>query len=538
VFRYFDNDLYSDFMLIYFTKYREFMAGGIMTDDTLDTALSGARLVEEAGSLLTLGEDPAAMVAHAFERLGQFVPFDMAAVLMKEGDHLRVAHALGPIAPADLVGTRIPVKGNVRLQNALKPRSRPTSFEEEDPGEDTYHGLLEMPHGHSCMVAPLRSRGETFGLMTLDAMVCHQYPESVLHHVGIFANLLALALKQAEHLRRLAERERNLSEEVTWFREAQRKDLIEVPLRAESPAMRAVLEQLRQVAPATTTVLVSGETGTGKEKVAQTLHLLSARRDKPFIKVNCSALPSTLIESELFGHVRGAFTGAATSRKGRFEMADGGTLFLDEIGDLPLELQPKLLRVIQEKEIDPLGSERPRKVDVRLIAATHVDLRKAVEEGRFREDLYYRLNVFPVHLPPLRERPEDIEPLARLFLDRFAKENRRPVPHLAEAFLAQLRGYAWPGNVRELHNVLERAAILSTGRELRLPPAALPGRDGSGGGGTWEDMERAYLERLFRQTKGKVSGEDGAAALADLAPSTLLSKAEKLGIQPRDFRAK
>ena len=508
-------------------------------DPALDPALTGARLVEEAGALLTLGDDPAAMVVHAFERLGQLVPYDMAAVLLREGDHLRVAHAVGPIAPPTLVGARIPVKGNLRLQNALKPRSKPMSFEEDDPGEDTFHGLMDMPHGHSCLVAPLRSQGETFGLMTLDAMVCHQYPESVLHHVGIFANLLALALKQAEHLRRLAERERALSEEVTFFREAQRRDLIEVPLRAESPAMRAVLEQLRQVAPATTTVLVTGETGTGKEKVAQTLHLLSARRDKPFIKVNCSALPSTLIESELFGHVRGAFTGAATSRKGRFEMADGGTLFLDEIGDLPLELQPKLLRVLQEKEIDPLGAERPRKVDVRLIAATHVDLRKAVEEGRFRSDLYYRLSVFPVHLPPLRERPEDIEPLARLFLERFAKENRRPVQRLPKAVLEHLQAYPWPGNVRELYNVLERAAILSAETELRLPPGALPERlDRPGAVGSWEDLERGYLERLFRQTRGKVAGDDGAAALAGLPPSTLLSKAEKLGIQPKDFRGR
>ncbi|MBS1767611.1 MAG: sigma 54-interacting transcriptional regulator [Acidobacteria bacterium] len=509
-------------------------------DAALDTALSGAKLVEEAASLLTFGEAPDEMVAHAFERLGGLVPFDMAAVLLKEGDHLRVAHAVGPITPPGLVGQRIAVKGNLRLQNALKAKSRPTSFEEEDPGEDTFHGFMDMPHGHSCLVAPLRSRGETFGLMTLDAMVCHQYPESVLAHVGIFASLLALALKQAEHLSRLAERERSLDAEVSYFRETQRQDLLSVPLRAESPEMRAVVEQVRQVAPTTATVLITGETGTGKEKVAQTLHHLSPRRDKPFIKVNCSALPANLIESELFGHVKGAFTGAAASRKGRFELADGGTLFLDEIGDLPLELQPKLLRALQEKEIDPLGSEKPRKVDVRVISATNADLRRAVDEGRFREDLYYRLSVFPIHLPPLRERPKDIEALARLFLDRIAKDHRRPVPSLDKASLERLQGYAWPGNARELQNVLERAVILSPGRELRLPSGALPEHTLRAGERipSWEDQDRAYLERLFRATKGKVSGADGAAALAGLPASTLLSRAEKLGMQPKDFRGR
>ena len=509
-------------------------------DAALDTALSGAKLVEEAASLLTFGEAPDEMVAHAFERLGGLVPFDMAAVLLKEGDHLRVIHAVGPITPPGLLGARIAVKGNVRLQNALKAKSRPTSFEEEDPGEDTFHGLMDMPHGHSCLVAPLRSRGETFGLMTLDAMVCHQYPESVLHHVGIFASLLALALKQAEHLAKLAERERSLDAEVSYFRESQRQDLLSVPLRAESPAMRAVVEQVRQVAPTTATVLITGETGTGKEKVAQTLHHLSPRRDKPFIKVNCSALPANLIESELFGHVKGAFTGAGASRKGRFELADGGTLFLDEIGDLPLELQPKLLRALQEREIDPLGAERPRKVDVRVVAATNGDLRRAVDEGRFREDLYYRLSVFPVHLPPLRERPDDIEALSRLFLERIAKEHRRAVPELAPATLERLRAYGWPGNVRELQNVLERAAILSPGRELRLPSGALPEHTLRGGERipSWEDQDRIYLERLFRATSGKVAGAEGAAAIAGMPASTLLSRAEKLGLQPKDYRKK
>ncbi len=236
--------------------------------------------------------------------------------------------------------------------------------------------------------------------------------------------------------------------------------------------------------------------------------------------------------------MKGAFTGAGANRKGRFELADGGTLFLDEIGDLPLELQPKLLRALQEKEIDPLGSEKPRKIDVRVIAATNSDLRKAVDEDRFREDLYYRLSVFPLHLPPLRQRIQDIEALARLFLERIAKEHRRPAPAIPEAVMERLRAYGWPGNARELQNVLERAVILSSGDELRLPPGALPEPAGRGPERilTWESQDRVYLERLFRATGGKVSGADGAAAVAGLAASTLLSRAEKLWLQPKDFR--
>jgi transcriptional regulator with GAF, ATPase, and Fis domain len=322
-----------------------------------------------------------------------------------------------------------------------------------------------------------------------------------------------------------------------FLRDEQMQGLLSDPLRAESPALRAVVERLRQVAPTTASVLITGETGTGKEKVAQTLHHLSPRREKPFIKVNCGALPASLIESELFGHVKGAFTGASAARKGRFELADGGTLFLDEVGELPLDLQPRLLRVLQEGEIDPVGSERPRPVDVRLLAATNRDLEAEVEAGRFRADLYYRLGVFPIHLPPLRERPEDVRDLAEAFLERFARTNKRPHLKLTPAALLRLEAYPWPGNVRELFNVLERAAILSPGRELELE-GALPqgGKARKAKVPSWEAMERDYLASLMRATKGKVTGEGGAAALADLAPSTLISRLEKLGLKPADFR--
>jgi transcriptional regulator with GAF, ATPase, and Fis domain len=504
--------------------------------DPLAEALTGARVVEAVGDLLTVGSDPEAMVQRAFQRLGELVSFDLATVLLRESDALVVRYAVGPLRQPDLIGVRIKINDNSRLVEALQ-RKQPHAYEEDEPGEDTFHGILDFPEGHSCLVAPLRSGGEVFGLMTLDALVCRQFPESVVRHVGTFASLLALALKQAEHLQLLAQREERLQDEVRFLRDEQLQGLMAEPLRAESPALRSVVDQLRQVAPTTTSVLISGETGTGKEKVAQTLHHLSPRRERPFIKVNCGALPATLIESELFGHVKGAFTGANTARKGRFELADGGTLFLDEIGELPLDLQPRLLRVLQEGEIDPIGSERPRKVDVRLIAATNRDLDQMVEQGRFRADLFYRLSVFPVRLPPLRERPEDIRVLSEDFLQRFAKANKRPALKPTKADLARLEAYAWPGNVRELFNVLERAAILSPGKELLLDQA-LPGASPlrSARLPDWDGMERDYLTRLMRATRGKMTGKGGAAELAGLPPSTLLSRLEKLELFPKDFR--
>ncbi len=502
--------------------------------DPLEAALTGARIVEEVGDLLTLGDDPEALVQRAFQRLGQLVPFDLATVLLREKEYLEVRYAIGPLVTPNLVGSRIAIHGNSRLVAAMKSRQA-RSFEEHDSGEDTFHGILEFPDSHSCLVAPLRASGEVFGLMTLDALVCRQYPESVERHVSTFASLLALALKQADHLKLLAERERRLADEVSFFRAQALREVMAEPLRAESLPMREVVEQLRQVASAHTTVLLSGETGTGKEKVAQTLHHLSPRRDRPFIKVNCGALPGSLIESELFGHVKGAFTGANSARKGRFELADGGTLFLDEIGELPLDLQPRLLRVLQEREIDPVGSEKSRKVDVRLIAATNRDLAEMVAQGTFRQDLYYRLNVFPIRLPPLRERLPDLRALAEGFLDRFGKENRRPAPRLTREALKQLEGYAWPGNVRELFNILERSAILSAGRDLKLD-ATLSAPRSARAPHTWDQQERRYFEDLLRATRGKITGEKGAATLAGLAPSTLISRLEKLGMKPGDFR--
>lgn len=317
-------------------------------------------------------------------------------------------------------------------------------------------------------------------------------------------------------------------------------------LIGESPALRQVLHDIAQVGPTGATVLITGETGTGKELAARAVHAASARRERPLITVNCAAIPATLIESELFGHEAGAYTGATKKREGRFALADKGTLFLDEIGELPLDLQSKLLRVLQEGEFDPVGSSTTRKVDVRVLAATNRDLAKAIQEGKFREDLYYRLNVFPIRLPPLRERGEDIVRLATAFAQRFAAKMGRTIAPLSADYARRLRAYNWPGNVRELQNVIERAVITAQDGTLNLdralpeassapaPPAAgviapLPAEIRTAK--DLEALERANILRALEASKWKVSGEQGAAKLLGMNPSTLASRMKALNIE-------
>jgi transcriptional regulator with GAF, ATPase, and Fis domain len=305
--------------------------------------------------------------------------------------------------------------------------------------------------------------------------------------------------------------------------------------------MSGTLAEVRKVAPTTTTVLVQGETGTGKELVARALHELGSRRQGPFVRVNCAALTPSLVESELFGHEKGAFTGAVQRRLGRFELADGGTLLLDEVGELPLELQPKLLRVLQEQEFERLGGTRPVRVDVRIVSSTNRNLAGAVEEGRFRQDLFFRLAVFTIHAPPLRERRGDCATLAEAFLRQHARRLGKSLSGIAPRAMDRLLGHTWPGNVRELANVIERAAIVSTGRvidEGDLPPLARPAEGVSGsaeavqdGDGTLESVERAHILRILQRTGWVIEGKSGAAAVLGVAPSTLRSRMAQLGIR-------
>jgi len=310
-----------------------------------------------------------------------------------------------------------------------------------------------------------------------------------------------------------------------------------------SHALRKVLDQIAMVAPTQASVLVLGESGTGKELVARAIHDMSERKGKPLVRVNCASIPKELFESEFFGHVRGAFTGAVKDRVGRFELADGGTLFLDEVGEIPADLQAKLLRVLQEGQFEKVGEDKTRTANVRLIAATNRDLEAEAKAGRFRLDLYYRLSVFPIELPALRERREDIAPLAEHFVQQSAQRLGISAPRLTAAHTRELEGYDWPGNVRELQNVVERAVILARNGPLRFELGRAGGAKTSearGRGGAvptpasltdLKQHERTFIEQALQQTKGKIYGADGAAPLLGLKPTTLASKIQKLGLQ-------
>ncbi|HEY5672119.1 MAG TPA: sigma-54 dependent transcriptional regulator [Malonomonas sp.] len=306
----------------------------------------------------------------------------------------------------------------------------------------------------------------------------------------------------------------------------------------QSPALAVVYSQVQQVAPMNATVLLLGETGTGKGVVARAIHRSSTRKDRPIITINCTALPATLVESELFGREKGAFTGSDTRQIGRFELADGGTIFLDEIGEMPLELQGKLLRVIQDGEFERLGSPRTIKTDVRIIAATNRNLKEEIRNGKFREDLYYRLNVFPITLPPLRQRKEDIPQLVNHFVAKFNKKNGKKIETVSTSTLKLLQDYYWPGNVRELESTIERAVITSQGNSLAVLDRfeSIPGTNGGAGGGVGQDvkalaeLEQDHIRQVLLQTSWRIEGKNGAALLLGLNPSTLRARMRKMGI--------
>lgn len=316
--------------------------------------------------------------------------------------------------------------------------------------------------------------------------------------------------------------------------EAVRTSHAERALIGEHPAIIKLRQLLGRVAATDATVLITGESGSGKEVVARAIHSLSSRHARAFVPVNCAAIPHELLESEVFGHERGAFTGAISQKIGRLELSDQGTLFLDEVGDIPIEIQPKLLRALQEREFERLGSTRTQKVNVRLVAATNRDLEKMVEKREFRSDLYYRLNVFPIRIPPLRERPEDIPLLVRYFTQKYGRRMEKHIESIPAAVMKRFTTWHWPGNIRELENFIERSVILTHGPALQVPISELGGgQPTSVAPGTREDGEREQILRVLKDTKGRVAGPQGAAARMGLKRTTLISRMKKLGIDPR-----
>jgi formate hydrogenlyase transcriptional activator len=382
---------------------------------------------------------------------------------------------------------------------------------------------------------PLISRGKALGALNVGSLHENAFTQDDAVLLGQVANQIAIAVENALAFREIDVLKNKLEEEKLYLEEEIRTEYNFEEIIGHSPALKRALQEVETVAPTDSNVLIYGETGTGKELIARAIHNLSPRREHTLVKVNCAAIPTGLLESEMFGHEKGAFTGAVEQRKGRFELADRGTIFLDEVEDISLELQPKLLRVLQEHEFERLGSSRTMRVDVRVVAATNTDLAQMVADKKFRGDLYYRLNVFPVSLPALRERPEDIPLLVHFFAQKFAKQMQKRIERIPTDSMSALTGYAWPGNIRELQNLVERAVILSRGPVLDIPLAELKraaeiATDFSGAPSTLKALEREHILRVLHESNWVVSGPAGAAARLGLKRTTLNHKMRKLGI--------
>jgi formate hydrogenlyase transcriptional activator len=408
---------------------------------------------------------------------------------------------------------------------------------------------MERESMESLCALPLLRENRSFGALFFMSTAKGAYQTIPIELLDRVASAVAVACDNCfayEEVRQLRDR---LAAENVYLQEEIEQEHNFREIVGRSPAIGKALSVVETVASMPSTVLILGETGTGKELIARALHDRSPRRERPLVKVNCSAISAGLVESELFGHVKGAFTGAMETRVGRFEVADGGTIFLDEIGELPLDTQVKLLRVLQEREFEPVGSNRPRRVDVRVIAATNRDLAEEVARGRFRSDLYFRLNVVPIVVPPLRERQGDVPLLAHLFVDRYARQFGKRIDGISNATMARLVAYPWPGNVRELQNVIERAVVLAQGPILdfgsellpaagaasAFPVAAVPlaAVESLGGNGrkTLDDVSRSHIVDTLMATNWVIDGPRGAASVLGVNPSTLRSRIKKLGIR-------
>ncbi|HTV53815.1 MAG TPA: sigma 54-interacting transcriptional regulator [Terriglobia bacterium] len=394
-------------------------------------------------------------------------------------------------------------------------------------------GRLHRAEGlRSAVFIPLISRDRVLGTLNVASRQVESFSAADIELLISAGSQIAIAVENALAFQKIAALKDQLAEEKLYLEDEIQTEHNFEEIIGESPSLMRALTQVETVAPTDSSVLILGETGTGKELIARAIHNLSSRRDRALVKLNCAAIPSGLLESELFGHERGAFTGAITSKAGRFELADRGTLFLDEVGDIPLELQPKLLRVLQEREFERLGNAQTLRVDVRLVAATNQDLGKLVEEKRFRSDLFYRLNVFPITVPALRERTEDIPTLVRYFTQKYSRRMNKQIETVPAEAIEALRQYHWPGNVRELENFVERAVILTKGFDLYLPLSELKSgvNEPSCVAATLEDAEREHIVRTLRNTNWLVGGPNGAATRLGMKRTTLQSKMRKLNI--------
>ncbi|MDF0651938.1 MAG: sigma 54-interacting transcriptional regulator [Nitrospira sp.] len=398
-------------------------------------------------------------------------------------------------------------------------------------GHQVIRMLIERGFQSLCCL-PLVAHDRAMGCLNLASRQEQAFPESDVEFLTQVAGQIALAVANALAYQEITQLRNKLTEEKLYLEEEIRADRGFEEIIGDSNALTQVLKQVKIVAPTDSTVLIQGETGTGKELIARAIHRLSGRQERTFVKLNCAAIPSGLLESELFGHERGAFTGAISQKVGRFELADKGTIFLDEVGDIPLELQSKLLRVLQEQEFERLGSTKTIRVNVRLVAATNRDLKSLVEKKEFRSDLYYRLNVFPITMPALRDRREDIPILVRYFTQRHAVRMHKNIHTIPAKTLDVLSHYDWPGNIRELENLVERSVILTQGTALQVPlgELQLDKRASATAAETLQESEREYILRTLREVRWVIGGSGGAAARLGLKRTTLTSKMKRLGI--------
>ena len=435
-------------------------------------------------------------------------------------------------------GSIIPLEQSISAQAI---QTRKVEFLNEDQLRNMNSAIAKTMHAIGILSVcnvPLVARDRVWGALNVSSTKQNAFALPEVEYLQQVANQIAAALHNAHAYREIEQLKNRLSQEKRYFENEVLSANRSEDIIGKSASLKRVLDHAAIVADTDSTVLITGETGTGKERIARMIHSMSGRKDRSFIKVNCAAIPTGLLESELFGHEKGAFTGAISQKLGRLELADKGTLLLDEVGEIPLELQPKLLRVLQDQEFERLGGTKTIRVDVRLVAATNRDLLRAVEEKEFRSDLFYRLHVFPLHLPALRERREDIPMLIRHFVERCSARLHKPIEIIPEGAVEAMVNWSWPGNIRELENFIERSVILSDGNrlspplgELRQEISGLP----SGAEVTLRDREREHIIQILRQTRGALSGPSGAAERLGLKRTTLQYKMQRLGISRTDY---